>query len=163
MTNVREPGAPAGPCSRGELTAGFLRQPDAAATFAARIDLAAYSGFNLLLADHDTLLYLSNRQPAGSAAAQVYYLRAFYGLSNHRLDTPWPKLVRARTAFVSALETLPAAEAFFTLLADRHLAAEHDLPATGVPPEWERLLSAIFVCSPNYGTRALKRSATPLR
>ena len=34
------------------------------------------------------------------------------------------------------------------------LAAEHDLPATGVPPEWERLLSAIFVCSPNYGTRA---------
>ena len=29
-----------------------------------------------------------------------------------------------------------------------------ELPDTGIPREWERLLSSIFIVSPAYGTRA---------
>jgi uncharacterized protein with NRDE domain len=39
-------------------------------------------------------------------------------------------------------------------LHDRHIAADADLPHTGVPRPLERLLSATFIASPEYGTRA---------
>ena len=77
-----------------------------------------------------------------------------YGLSNHRLDTPWPKLVKARARFAEALAELPDEHAFFDLLADRSMVPDKDLPSTGVPLAWERMLSAIFVQSADYGTRA---------
>ena len=40
------------------------------------------------------------------------------------------------------------------LLQDRRIAADADLPATGVPLPLERALSAVFVALPDYGTRA---------
>ena len=48
----------------------------------------------------------------------------------------------------------PTPEALLELLADRQRAADSELPSTGVPLEWERLLSSIFIASPGYGTRA---------
>ena len=77
-----------------------------------------------------------------------------YGLSNHLLDSPWPKLVKARTAFSDALPDLPDTSGLFELLADEAIVADDRLPDTGVPLAWERLLSAVFVRSPAYGTRA---------
>jgi uncharacterized protein with NRDE domain len=77
-----------------------------------------------------------------------------YGLSNHVLDSEWPKLVKARQQFSVALESLPDEAEFFELLSDRSIAADQDLPNTGVALEWERLLSAVFVQSEAYGTRA---------
>jgi uncharacterized protein with NRDE domain len=77
-----------------------------------------------------------------------------YGLSNHLLDTPWPKLASAKAAFADALATLPAQAAFFSLLGDQEIVPDTHLPATGVPLEWERILSAVFVSSADYGTRA---------
>lgn len=153
VTNVREPGVPAGKLSRGKLTAGFLRQSLAPEDFAAGIACQDYSGFNLLLADMNTLLYLSNRHAAGEPDVRILP-PGIYGMSNQRLDTPWPKLVQARAAFAAALASLPASEAFFALLADRQIAPDHELPDTGVPLEWERLLSTVFVTSSAYGTRA---------
>jgi len=41
-----------------------------------------------------------------------------------------------------------------TLGADRGQAADDLLPRTGVSPEWERLLSAAFIATPDYGTRS---------
>lgn len=149
VTNVREPGAPGGKCSRGALTAGFLRSTASAAAFSHSIDGMDYAGFNLLLADDDALYYVSNR--GGSAKSLP---PGIYGLSNHQLDTPWPKLLKARAQFADALAHLPDEDAFFALLADRSTVADDDLPSTGVPLPWERLLSAIFVQSAEYGTRA---------
>ena len=77
-----------------------------------------------------------------------------YGLSNHRLDSPWPKLLKARERFALALKKLPDESEFFAILADDEIVADHELPETGVSLDWERLLSAIFVRSENYGTRA---------
>lgn len=149
VTNVREPGAAQGARSRGGLTRDFLLGAMPAADYVAAIDGRKYSGFNLLAADADNLWYRSNRDGEPRRLAD-----GIYGLSNHLLDTPWPKLVSARQRFAAALAALPATEAFFDMLADDNIVADEHLPQTGVPLEWERRLSAIFVRSPTYGTRA---------
>lgn len=149
VTNVREPGMAKGKRSRGDLTRRFLTGNECAADFASAIDRNAYSGFNLLLGDGETLYYASNRDGAPRPLAP-----GIYGLSNHLLDSPWPKLVKARTAFSDALPALPDTTGLFELLADETIVADDRLPNTGVPLAWERLLSAVFVRSPDYGTRA---------
>ncbi|MGE5386541.1 MAG: NRDE family protein [Betaproteobacteria bacterium] len=149
VTNVREPGMAKGRCSRGLLTRDFLVGEASAGRYAAEIAGDDYSGFNLLVGDGRELWYRSNRD------GPPHLLRpGVYAVSNHLLDTPWPKLVSAKSRFSEALAGLPDTDAFFAILADASLAADKDLPATGVPLEWERLLSAIFVKSPDYGTRA---------
>ena len=40
-----------------------------------------------------------------------------------------------------------------SLLNDTRRAKEKDLPDTGVGIEWEKVLSSVFIQSPNYGTR----------
>lgn len=149
VTNVREAGQAPGQCSRGELPRQFLLGKATAQEYAGQIDGKAYAGFNLLLCDGSSLLHCNNRHgdmatlPAG-----------IYGLSNHRLDTPWPKLLTARQRFSEALAELPEEAAFFALLADATTVEDGQLPNTGVPLAWERLLSAVFVQSEDYGTRA---------
>lgn len=152
LTNFREGGvqlvdAP----SRGALVADFLTSEDDPETFLVAMTRrhADFNGFNLFVGDGQKLGYYSNRGPAPRWLAP-----GIYGLSNHLLDTPWPKLSAAKTAFAKALEHLPDSARFFELLADQEIIADTHLPETGVPLEWERILSAIFVNSPEYGTRA---------
>lgn len=149
ITNVREGVGKSGGRSRGALPHDFLTGTLSAAEFAHQIDLGAYPGFNLLLGDAETLIYCSNRDGPPKILSP-----GVYGLSNHVLDTPWPKLVKARSAFSAALDQLPDETAFFELMQDRETVPDHLLPATGVPMEWERLLSTAFVASDSYGTRA---------
>ncbi len=162
VTNYRDlqPAAPGAP-SRGELIPDFLAQPRSAGEFMAALEPRAsgYSGFNLLLADERELWYASNRaSPFARALAP-----GLYGLSNHLLDTPWPKLERVRRAFSAWLGTLaasdtapaPDGEALLRFLQDRTPAAAGEpLPETGLPREWERVLSSPFVLHPQYGTRS---------
>lgn len=149
VTNVREPGKPAGAQSRGELPRDFLLGSASAAEFSSGIDMNAFSGFNLLLGDGRELWYCSNR-----ADAPCRLQPGIYGVSNHLLDTPWPKLASSKQRFAEALSALPAEAGFFDLLADEEIVPDSALPTTGVPLEWERCLSAVFVRSPDYGTRA---------
>ncbi len=149
VTNVREPGMAKGEHSRGDLTVGFLRSTASAIEFAGQIDGRRYSGFNLLLGDGENLVYCSNRDGEPRLLAP-----GVYGLSNHLLDTPWPKLLKARQRFSEALPGLPDASPLFDLLADRSIEPDERLPNTGVSLDWERRLSAVFVASENYGTRA---------
>lgn len=149
VTNVREPGMAKGSNSRGALTSDFLRSTAPALEHAGKIDHGVYSGFNLLLSDGETLVYCSNRDGTPRQLSP-----GIYGLSNHLLDSPWPKLLKARQAFGEALKYLPDETAIFELLADREVVADDKLPETGVGLEWERLLSPVFVQSERYGTRA---------
>ena len=149
ITNVREPQMPPGRQSRGALTRNFLISDLSATAYAKGIERNDYAGYNLLLGDGQSLVYCSNRTPAPQVLPA-----GVYGLSNHVLDSEWPKLVKARQQFSVALESLPDKAGFFELLSDRSIAADQDLPNTGVALEWERLLSAVFVQSEDYGTRA---------
>ncbi|WP_456427448.1 NRDE family protein [Rhodocaloribacter sp.] len=152
VTNYREVGRtkPDAP-TRGRLPVRFLLGDDAPAAFLDRLAPEAdrYNGFNLLVGAGGALHYYSNRGARRALAPGLY------GLSNHLLDTPWPKVVRAKTALRTILdEDRIEPEALFALLADETKAPDDALPDTGVGLEWERLLSSIFIRSPKYGTRA---------
>ncbi|MDR0775261.1 MAG: NRDE family protein [Azonexus sp.] len=149
VTNVREPDMAKGERSRGMLTRDFLLGDMTAPGYAQRLDGQLYSGFNLLLSDGMQFVYCSNRDGVPRLLAP-----GIYGLSNHLLDSPWPKLLMARRRFAEDLAALPDDDALFSLLADDEIVPDAELPQTGVPLEWERLLSAVFVKSDSYGTRA---------
>src|SRR5690606_24175966 len=76
-----------------------------------------------------------------------------YGLSNAQLDTPWPKVLRAKAALTACL-TDPQPAALLALLTDDDPADADQLPDTGVGLATERLLSSVFIASGHYGTRA---------
>ncbi len=153
LTNVREGGArndPSAP-SRGELVPAVLNTSDrpAAALSAAMRNAAAYNGFNLLAGDARRAFWTSNRSDAVRAIPA-----GVHGVSNALLDTPWPKLERTRAA-VSAWADQDSGDIapVFAALSDRHRPPDAALPSTGVPLEWERLLSAPFIVGKDYGTR----------
>jgi uncharacterized protein with NRDE domain len=141
------------PHSRGRLVSDFLTGDAGAAEHIERVRSEAhlYSGFNLIAGDAGGLFYFSNRE------GRVRRLTpGVSGLSNHLLDTPWPKVAATKTAF-GALLNGGATELtgdLFALLSDRNRPADGLLPSTGVGREWERLLSSAFIASDGYGTRS---------
>jgi uncharacterized protein with NRDE domain len=140
-----------GPRSRGELTSAFLRGHETAERYLYAVSRRAgeYSGFNLFVADATGLFYFSNRD------GEVRKLRpGTYGLSNHLLDTPWPKVTELKPRFSAAIGDPLDPDAIRKLLADRGQAPDAALPDTGVGLERERMLSAAFVISDAYGTRS---------
>jgi uncharacterized protein with NRDE domain len=154
VTNFRDlMGAPPQAPSRGGLIPGYLGGASAPSDYLAALEpeAASYGGFNLLLADGESIWYASNR---GTSFARAL-TPGVHGLSNEQLDTPWPKLLRVRRGFEGWLRGDASVDdgELFALLADRTQAPEEGLPSTGVSPEWERTLSSPFVLNPRYGTR----------
>lgn len=154
VTNFRnvEAPAPTESPSRGQLVPRFLREAREPGDFLEELRVTAdrFAGFNLLLGDASSLHYYSNatRQPPRALPPGIY------GLSNHRLDEPWPKVVRARLRFAAELvRDDPAPATLFDVLADGAPAADDQVPATGLPADLERALSAPFVRHARYGTR----------
>ena len=155
LTNYRDPlsvkvNAP----SRGWLVRDFLTGNDRPGDYLGRLQKEAprYNGFSLILGDASGLYYLSNR--GGGGVNQLS--PGIYGLSNHLLDTPWPKVVKAGENFRKVMEGKgrPRSEDFFDLLADPLRPEDRELPDTGIGLEWERILSTVFIASPVYGTRS---------
>jgi len=136
--------------SRGWLVRDYLQGDIPPADFFPRIeDAEDFAGFNLLLGDANELWYTSSRERAARLLPP-----GVYGLSNHLLDTPWPKVERGKEGLKQLLGTPELdTERAFALLAGTAVAADADLPDTGIPHEWERALSAIFITTPSYGTR----------
>ncbi|HEX7116356.1 MAG TPA: NRDE family protein [Steroidobacter sp.] len=153
VTNYRDLQAPIeGAPSRGHLVPRFLTGATSPKEFLDDLRGAAprYSGFNLLVGGARALYYFSNRGPNAPAALAP----GVYGLSNHLLDSPWPKLKRTRARFEALIaEPEINVEALFSMLADREPAPEDELPSTGLPPDWERIVSAPFIVNERYGTR----------
>ncbi|MCB9604572.1 MAG: NRDE family protein, partial [Sandaracinus sp.] len=77
-----------------------------------------------------------------------------HGVSNALLDTPWPKVVRAKEALAAATAGGLDEEALFAILADERPASDATLPDTGVGLALERALSPIRIAMTGYGTRA---------
>ena len=153
LTNVRDPARhdPDAP-SRGSLVPSVLTDDsDVTSTLTRVRDAAArHNGFNLLAGTPAGAAWTSNRSPDVKSLQ-----RGTFGLSNALLDSPWPKLVRTKAVLADWLTRAEIdPEPLFNALADRALAADVDLPATGVTLEWERRLSAPFIVSDVYGTRS---------
>ena len=126
---------------------------------AIRGEARALAGFSLLLVDEQAALVVSNR-----AEAPVELAPGVYGLSNHLLDTPWPKVVRSRERLAALLAAgAPTPAGMVALLMDR-APADDTADATPDPggaalvarygADFARRLSAPFVLDERYGTRA---------
>lgn len=150
ITNFRDPtDRRETPRSRGELVADFVRGNASSRDYLDGVASRAhhYQGFNLLVGDRESLGYFGNRD------GTVRLLEpGVHALSNHVLNTPWPKVTRAREGLLQALGEDD--EALFRLLSETALAPDESLPDTGVGLERERMLSPILITGERYGTRA---------
>lgn len=154
LTNYRDPASlKAHAPSRGELVSGFLKGEETPEEYLTRLDQRAdeYNGFNLVAGTGHRIYWYSNR---GGGIRRL--APGIYGISNHLLDTPWPKVVRAKAALKEILagQPGPLRDLLFQMLSDRTVAEDHVLPHTGVGIQWERILSPVFISSPDYGTRS---------
>ncbi len=158
LTNYREPGATvaADAPSRGSLVQGFLQSQLTAEKYLQELaqSMHLWAGFNLIAGYADgRAWYLSNRM---SSHIPVYLQPGVYVLSNHLLDTPWPKSERLRAHLNDLAPARWAAqpELVLSILRDTQQAADPDLPTTGLNLQLERLLSSPFIISADYGTRS---------
>lgn len=153
ITNYRDPASWKSPApSRGKLVRDYLTGTLNPEDYLKEISIHArdYNGFNLLVGDRENLWVYSNQGDAHKLQPGIY------GLSNHLLDTPWPKVQRGKLLLKKALSKKgdDLEEALFEILADRHIPPDDQLPHTGVDTDWERVLSPMFITSPIYGTRS---------
>jgi uncharacterized protein with NRDE domain len=143
----------AAPRSRGHLVSDFLTSGIGPRAHIDRVqrDAALYNGFNLIAGHARELWYFSNLQGRPLALGP-----GVYGLSNHLLDTAWPKVTSSKNALSALLTADPGklTPDLFAMLSDPRQAADHLLPRTGVSADWERLLSSAFIASSDYGTRS---------
>lgn len=154
LTNYREPAAYRHDApTRGRIVSDFLRgemTPEEYGEFLLR-EGGTWNGFNLVFGTPDRLRYFSNRDGLSPVLTA-----GIHGISNHLLDTPWPKVSRGREGLATLLarEDDVDPESLFSLLADHTPAPDDLLPDTGVGVDWERSLSPLFISTPTYGTRS---------
>ncbi len=155
ITNYREgKAAPPAPRSRGELVSGFLTGSTAAETYfrAIAANDHEYNPYSMIAGDPDALFWHSNRHGQAATIAP-----GVHGLSNHLLDTPWPKVTAGKAVLAGTADfddPDAIAAAMFSLLASDAPAAESELPDTGIPRQRERELSPPFIRGEGYGTRS---------
>jgi len=152
LTNYRDPQNinPQAP-SRGNLVLDYLREPVEAELYLTQIaqNGKTYNGFNLITGTADELWYYSNY------AKGVEKIKpGFYGISNHLLETPWPKVKRGKAKLKPVLsQPTIDPEQLFEILYDEQQASDEHLPHTGLSIERERALSSMFIKTENYGSR----------
>ncbi len=156
LTNFRAPGAHRDEAtSRGELVSDFLLNGMSAEEYTKYIHFKAgqYNGFNLIVGEGPHAWYVGNH---AACTGPVALEPGRYALSNDALDTPWPKVERLRTRLDQLIpergEEL-LLEPVYETLRDGVQPDDNNLPQTGLPLDKERLLSSIFIVSPDYGTR----------
>jgi uncharacterized protein with NRDE domain len=155
LTNIRGPlerrtDAPTRGALVADYLAGSMSAPEYIASIAA--GAGAYNGFNLVLGDRESLYWFSNRADGDERNGKAL-APGIYGISNGLLDSPWPKVVRTKAQFASLLCQGAPEDAYFEMLADTTRAPDMRLPDTGIEIGLERVLSAVCIETPGYGTR----------
>jgi len=151
LTNFRNPRLQrADAPSRGNLVADMLASGRSVADGLEHLRRVGpnYNGFNIVFSDGKGLGIFESALGEGRELGP-----GIYGLSNHLLDTPWPKVRNAKSRLASALADVRDETVVLNMLRDDRPAPDADLPQTGIGLEWERLLSSAFVRADDYGTR----------
>ena len=157
LTNFRSGKRPvSGQKSRGALVKNYLLTEETPGDYLRKVDEEAllYGGCNLVVGDGKQLHYYS------TITRKIQELSpGIYGLSNHLLDTAWPKLAYGKQAFAAAVQhedEQQIRDELLQLMRNRRRASVFKLPKTGVSKYFEWYLSAIFVDMHRhgYGTRS---------
>ncbi len=154
VTNMRETSQKtSNPISRGQLPLEFLSSKKSPIKFATELTakFPYYNGFNLLLADKNSLIYLN------SSTQSISELQpGIYGLSNGLLNANWPKINQGKKQLKNLIneEINLTTDSLISMMSDRNIAPDEFLPNTGIPIELERQLSSSFIAIPerHYGT-----------
>ena len=152
ITNYRDPKNinPLAP-SRGQLVRDFMLNEEPPLDYLQKISRHAstYNGFNLIVGTADELFYYSNYK-TGIEKIQP----GLHGLSNSLLDTPWPKVSNGLRKIQPLLHTETVdTTALLNTLYNVDPAPDADLTDTGIGIEREKVLSSMFIKSPDYGSR----------
>lgn len=153
LTNYRDPAHMIpNENSRGALVTNFLIGHETPEQYIASIkeNNELYNGFNLLIGSPDELFYYNNIENEGHLVTE-----GTHGVSNHFLNTPWPKVVTGQKLlndYVTTEEKIDP-EVLFTILRNDQIAQDDELPSTGVDYSLERQLSPLFINMEDYGTR----------
>jgi uncharacterized protein with NRDE domain len=157
VTNIRNPqdNDPQAP-SRGQIVPQWLQGDVGMPMLWPRLAMAGHNGFNLVALDfaQGECFWVNNRKLYPERLT-----KGVFGLSNAQLNTPWPKVQNLKSALRSAMsahqDTEDLASSLFDALTDDTRAPDAQLPSTGVPHEWEQMLSAAFIRDGKglYGTR----------
>lgn len=137
--------------TRGILVSGFLQNGTAPTDYLKGLISEAdeYSGFNLIVGSPDELYYLNNYEKE-----IVKIDKGTHGLSNHHLNTPWPKVIKGKETLAEITSNKDfKTDELFELLKDNDTAAPANLPDTGLSKDLESKLSPLFIDTENYGTR----------
>ena len=153
VTNFRDPAqtTPAAR-SRGALPLDFLLGTETPEQYLSTINhrAAQYAGFNLLVGMADELWYLSNNpgdEPMSLAPG-------VYGLSNARLDTPWPKAQKGKEKMARLLSAGEISHAALVdIVSDTTLTDRKTLDDGSPASAMDHLLSGQFIVGEHYGTR----------
>lgn len=172
LTNIRAP-SEKNPSARtrGEIAVKYLIDQKNSEEFIAAHEKTfhRYNGFNFLAADlsqkSPQLIWLSNRILMGDNYRPRKILNpqklnpGLYGLSNGTLDSPWPKTQHRISAFAQllAMDTgeFKKTDHYLRIMEDTTQAPDENLPKTGIPYQWEKILSSAFIKTENYGTRTI--------
>jgi len=142
--------------SRGKIPIDFLESSDSAEVFANNLfrkcaeDCSAYDGFNAILFDGSSLVYCTNRCQGKGVRVLV---PGVYGLSNHLLDTPWPKVTSVKEAMNASKACThdELVDGILSLFHKRRGVINKD--EVSYAELAEELVQAIFVQLPGYQTR----------
>ena len=108
-----------------------------------------FAPYNILVGNSHELFYYSNKVDNFHKIDS-----GVHGLSNHLLNTDWPKVQKGKADLTTWINNSDnKVEELFEILSNKSLAEDHLLPNTGVEKDWEKKLSAMFIESPDYGTR----------
>jgi uncharacterized protein with NRDE domain len=153
VTNYRDPREmKTDALSRGRLTTDFLLSNINAVDYLDALQKNAdlYNGFNLLISDTSSVFF----HYSNISKRRTELQQGIFGLSNHLLDTPWPKVERGKKQLRETLDSgIPDHDKVFDLLSNKELALENELPSTGIAIELEKQLSPMFIRMKGYGTR----------
>lgn len=155
ITNYRDPARTVpGRRSRGELPLGYLAGTAHPRAYLREIARRGddYAGFNLLLGCDEGLWCYGNSGPG----ARPGKLRpGIHGLSNARLDTPWPKVALGKQRLRQLLGSSELChERLQQVVADTRLATPAQLHPLGLDQAMDQQLSAQFIRAGAYGTRS---------
>ena len=138
--------------TRGKIVSDFLLNNHSADNFGESLKSSAnlYNGYNLIFGSDEELFYFSNQ-----TKKVIKLTPGIYGLSNHLLDTPWPKVEKSKASFSETINKKDVSEEeLFEILSDREMPPDNLLPDTGLKLEIERAVAPVFVETPMYGTRS---------
>lgn len=134
--------------SRGDLPVNFLLSDQTPKSYATAVHQAGrnYNGFNLLVLENE-LAHVSNYEEHINMLDP-----GIYGLSNALLDSPWPKVTKAKRVFSELIQTDFSLEDLIQMMQDDATASDDQLPETGLDYVREKALSAMCIRTPDYGT-----------